>query len=167
MPIIRHKKGQHTSSPLNLCLDFNAKKTESTWTFTESCKYNHNNADQGDWNKLTGIAFNLLNARANSIMCGWRYNVDTNLFELCAYYHVNSSFNPPAQALISVEVNEPFIIEFSFDKNQKTATMKVTYKGLTVSDTKPFEKFGINRPINTWFGGNLPTPHDMFFLKNI
>jgi hypothetical protein len=166
MNTIRHLKGQHFSIMPTLAIRFNAKTVTKKYSFTDSCKYNFNDENQFDWNKLTGVSFNLLNARIDSIMCGWRYNTIEDSFELCGYYHVNSSFNPPTIPLCSVKSNESFEVKFTFDKQSKEAIITIYTLNGIFTDKTTFNKFGINRDINTWFGGTKPAPNNMTIIIN-
>lgn len=165
MKTIKTKKGNHYSLPFIFQLRWKAKKVEKEFTFTKDSVYNLDNEDQKDWNKLTGVSFNI-SALKNSVMVGWRYNVETNNFELCLYFHVNGSFNPPSKPLLTVQKDETFKVVFDFDKSNKTATLELSTSNKTVKETIPFLKFGINRTINTWFGGNQKAPNNIKIIQN-
>lgn len=159
--MIYHISNLHYSLFPKYVVRLKAQTVSKKYSFTDSCKYVFNDEDQYDWNKLTGLSFNLLDARQDSIMCGWRYNPINDMFELCSYYHVNGSFNPPSTPLISVKSGEVFEVSFIFDKVNKEATIQIKTEESIVSNKTPFDKFGINRTINTWFGGTKPAPHSM------
>lgn len=59
--------------------------------FTEKSKYELDKEDIKDTNKGFGISNSLLsNFSSSTIMLGWRYNPETDLFELYAYLHDSS-----------------------------------------------------------------------------
>ena len=166
MRIIKHCKGGHVSSPFIFDVALKAKTIVKEFSFTDSCKYVIPNEDQNDWNKLTGVSFNLIDARQDTIMCGWRYNVEKDEFELCGYYHINGSFNPPQYCLVTVKAQERFTVVFAFNKGMKTAAISFIIKGKTnITEMTPFNKFGINRIVNTWFGGTTAAPNDMEIIE--
>ena len=159
--IIKHEKGSHTSTPFLAKIWLTAPCFSKAFSFTDSCKYNLNGEDQLDWNKLTGISFNLIDARQNTVMCGWRYNIEKDNFELCAYYHISGSFNPPQKAICSVKSGERFEVNIKFNKANKSVAFEIVKADERFTENSNFEKFGICRQVNTWFGGNNPSPCDM------
>ena len=90
--IVQIKKGKHFVNLKNRQLKIRKKPTSVSWKyiFQDNCNYNLGDVDQKDWNKLTGLYFNLFNTRDETVMVGWRYNIPNDEIELAAYYHVNS-----------------------------------------------------------------------------
>lgn len=168
MKLIKHKQDSHRSKPFIFNIWLSIFEFEKEFSFTDSCKYDLGNIDNYDWNKLTGISFNLIDARVNSVMTGWRYDIKDDNFELCLYSHVNCSFNPPAESFCSVKSNEKFKVRFLFRKDEKKVYMEVSFpesdKNKVIKEVD-FEKFGICREINTWFGGTSKAPHNMEIIK--
>ena len=90
MKAISIKKGNHFVNFGDRIFNLRNKPQKVAWNyvFQENCDYDLKDNDQKDWNKLTGLYFNLFNTRAETVMVGWRYNTKTDLIELNAYYHI-------------------------------------------------------------------------------
>jgi hypothetical protein len=51
-------------------------------------EYNYNNKNQQDWLKAGGVTFeSLLKPKQNTVMLGWRYNLDLNKVQAAPYLH--------------------------------------------------------------------------------
>jgi len=67
--------------------------------FKDNCSYNHNNANQLDWNKLLMVAQKrsilegFAQTDATSIRLGWRWNTSTSRMELGLYGHIKHDDN--------------------------------------------------------------------------
>lgn len=98
------------------------KQVSGAGTFTTDSVYDLKDVDQYDWNKFTGIAFSPLQHDRNSVMVGWRYNLETQEFEIAPFYNVNKERILPNEQteVISVPAGETF-------------TYKVDYTGVTIS----------------------------------
>ncbi|TDO12062.1 hypothetical protein EV580_3786 [Mycobacterium sp. BK086] len=156
-------KGQHVALPPQIV--FFVKQVAGKATFTENSVYDLHNVDQYDWNKLTGISFTLLHPDDDALMVAWRYNVDTNMFEVGPYYNMDFARIMPADdEIISVPVDETF-------------TFNVDYQGITVQygDTvvyKPIpeglhpNQFSAFR-IFSWFGGTSVAPRTISYYMQL
>ena len=129
-------------------------KDEYKWkaVFSNSCKYDHGNDDQLDWNKLVGVS-NTLNPRKDSIRFVWRYNKKSDLFEIGVYLEKDKKF--VVTQICEVKCDES--IELSL-KCYKTYCLVETNKKIQMFD---FKKKHISFRLNPYFGGNLPAPHPM------
>lgn len=162
---IRHFKGFHFSFPFILR---RIKPVDLEWqvVFSDESKYDVD-VDQSDWNKLLGVKWDYFKPREDAIMCGWRYDIATDLFDLCMYVHENGSYNPYAQKLLSVKSHAS--IQISFNEAEKKVVFFVSE---TAEDRVRVEldwaAFGTAWIINSWFGGNR-TPNKMisFDLKRL
>lgn len=76
-------QGDHFSHVLPKLADYTE---DYEFIFTESCRYNLHDSDQGDWNKLFGISESLDN-HTISMMWAWRYDTVTQLIEITPYQH--------------------------------------------------------------------------------
>lgn len=145
-------------------LVFFVKQVAGKATFTEHSVYDLHNVDQYDWNKLTGISFNFLHHDDNAIMIAWRYNVDTQMFEIGPYYNMDfARIMPTEDEIISV----PMGATFTFDADYHGITLQygdtVVYKpipeGLHPNQLSAFR-------INSWFGGtSLPPKTISYFMR--
>lgn len=125
-------------------------------TFTDDSKYDVQGVDQYDWLKLTGITFTPLRPDTDAIMVAWRYNLDTEMFEIGPYYNSDlARIMPTEDQIISVPANETF--DYSLDYNGIT----LTYGDTTVFKPLPetlHPNFWTSVRINGWFGGTSPAP---------
>lgn len=161
-------KRTHFAIPNNF--GFFVQKVTGTGTFTTNSAYDLGDEDQYDWNKFTGIAFTPLEPDRDSVMVGWRYNLNTQKFEIAPFYNVdkkrilpNENPNSPGYEVISVPVDEPF--NFLVDYTGVT----LSYGGRTVF--KPFPE-GLTPNVWTaarvsgWFGGNEVAPRTIsYFIR--
>lgn len=155
---------------------------DETWMFTESCKYHFKNADgtthddQWDWNKLTGIGFSI-DAMDDAAMIGWRFNPDTDRFELGAYAHGVSKKGDRemVEFCVEIEAEEKFSVRVLFMGNDQIFFFEIEAGGFIISDFRSDnicigtrKKRGLGYAITNWFGGQQTPPHDMemFFKKN-
>ncbi|MGI9164717.1 MAG: hypothetical protein ACR2JI_17615 [Mycobacterium sp.] len=161
-------KGTHFTIPNNF--GFFVQNVSGSGTFTTNTTYDLGDSDQWDWNKLTGIAFTPLEPDRDSAMVGWRYNLETQLFEIAPFYNVNKvrilpNENPlsPGYEVISVPADQTF-------------SYTVDYTGVTISygDRTVFKPFpqGLTPNVWTaarvsgWFGGNEAAPRTVsYYLK--
>lgn len=173
------KEGKHFSSNGNRGVGKN--EPAYMWRFQNSSAYVHHpertplfQGDQKDWNKLIGLSYNLFSNHINSVMVGWRWNPDTELMQLNTYAHVNEARQIGA-VMMEVELeqnlqtsikkissNEVIVSimsegdsERGFEANE--ATYIVEFQGQNLPTT--------TRKIATYFGGNLPAPHDILIYR--
>ena len=161
-------KGTHFTIPNNF--GFFIQRVSGSATFTPNTTYDLGDSDQWDWNKLTGIAFTPLEPDRDSAMVGWRYNLETQVFEIAPFYNVNKvrilpNENPlsPGYEVVSVPADQSF-------------TYTVDYTGVTISygDRTVFKPYpeGLTPNVWTaarvsgWFGGNRAAPRTVsYYLK--
>lgn len=131
--------------------------------FNDSCRYNLDNLDQQDWNKLNGITNAVFgNAQySQTFMMVWRYNVITKKFEIGAYLH-----NYPEQERSTPEDNKTVYV---MDGDSCDVMVLIQDKIRLNIDNSTVEiptniKFNhIVRETNPWFGGNNPAPQFIHF----
>jgi hypothetical protein len=146
------------------------------WLFTEESRYELPGVDQQDWNKLTGISFNLLNSRKWSFMVGWRYNLDLDSMELTPYYHLEANRysvdwgDPEGNQIwkgepLRVGIDEIFSTRITVDEQGSEGWV---YLEVITSQTSRTHEWnfgevvqGSRREINAWFGGNRTAPADL------
>lgn len=140
-------------------------KVSGNAMLTENTIYDLKTVDQYDWNKLTGISFNILRPDQNALMVAWRYNVDSKQFEVAPYYNVDlARILPSDSEIIPVPVGQTF-------------TFSVDYSGITVSygATSVFKPIPAdlhpNRwtafRVHTWFGGTSLPPRSLTLYLNL
>lgn len=175
MGIFKVKKGNHAYSPVVIRpLTFNKN---TYYTVSVAARFDRSSAvdvqpgNDDQFNKLCGIAFNLLNPTRNSVMCGWRYNPTSKKFELTPYWHDKTGKNHFfTKDLYEVGVDELFYIDFIITENaevqvafERERSIANEYNDYVLFDNlKPGpEPTKLARHINSWFGGQIAAPQDM------
>ena len=148
--VIKHIKGTHFSIPPQLGIYFGDQKHIWEVEFTDAA-YDLQGEDQWDWNKLLGISYSI-NAQKESAMVGWRYNTQTQKFELCAYCHVDGK-RIYTKKLFEVKAGWKFVVSIEVKDGYYLFSM------VGVSHTEPFyHNRKVSRRVNSWFGGNQKAP---------
>ena len=156
-------KGTHFAIPNSF--GFFIRQVSGTGTFTANTVYDLKDSDQYDWNKFTGIAFTPLEPDRNSVMVGWRYNLNTKEFEIAPFYNVEKKRILPNELteVISVPADQTF--DYFVDYSGVT----ISYGGRTVY--KPYPE-GLTpnvwkaARVSGWFGGNEVAPRTVsYYLK--
>lgn len=147
------------------------KVIEYEFEFTESCKYVHDPKEnyQKSWNKLCGVQLKWSDPHIVTMMAGWRYNPEKDLFEITPYQHdkkiypnvIRNAKIWEKEHLWSFKVGERFIIKIEVFENHFGFTMNDEY--LLFEKTRTLTSFWI---ILNWFGGRLPTKNDLEILYN-
>jgi hypothetical protein len=141
-----------------------------TLRFTESCKYDLKTDDQYDWNKLLGLSLGLIGPSGhrnpvhwNSVRLGWRYDTQSDLFEVCAYCYKDGIRLEPV-LVGKFSSNQSFSAEFLPDDIDKSIHIRVngqivyTY---TVSSGTKVGEGSWGWMLRPYFGGNRTSPHKM------
>lgn len=156
-------KGLHFSLPRQTVLW--VKEVNGHATFTENSIYDLNNEDQYDWNKLTGITFTPLRPDTDAIMVAWRYNLNSQMFEIGPYYNMDlARIMPTDDQIISVPLGEEF--DFAVDYNGIT----LTYGDQTVYKPLPeglVPNFWTSERISSWFGGTSVAPNTVSYFMHL
>lgn len=167
-------KGRHAYKPG--IWNTGADEIAYEWQFTAESRYDLLGVDQQDWNKLTGISFNLFNSRKWSFMVAWRYDVAVDSFELTPYYHLESNRysvdwgDPEGNEIwqgqpFRVGVDEIFSTRISIDEQGSNGWVRLQLITETTSRSHEWNfgevVSGSRREINTWFGGNREAPSDL------
>ena len=132
------------------------KQVNGFGSFTTNSIYNLNNADQYDWNKLTGISFSIP-GDVNSSMVAWRYNVQDQVFEIAPFFNVNKARILPQQSeIITVPIGDTYGFNVDYDgitiSYGNQAVFKATPVGLTPN-------FWTSYRVSVWFGGTSLPPN--------
>lgn len=109
------QEGNHRSDPWGVRTPTYDRKYR--WYFAQSARYYINpdssrTGDQLDWNKLIGQSYTPFRIwpdanHINSAMVGWRYNPETDLMELNAYWHLDEQ-RDFTNTLVEVEIGQEF-----------------------------------------------------------
>ncbi len=128
-------------------------------TFKDNCKYNFNNDDQLDINKIFGITLGL-NHHENSIRVGWRWDIKTNSVELVSYVYLNN-VRQPEKHICFVKPNTKIHVDI-VRRESKTGAITITKDGKHFGAVH----FDVDGPffgylLGAYFGGNNPAPHQI------
>lgn len=152
------KKGTH--APLRIPKIIRGKWYLHSYNivFTESCRYNLNNGDQADINKLVGIGY-FPSHHTNSVRFGWRYVTDLDAMEIMAYWYSNKERKWDHVCFVSLEKEYQYILNITEKFHMLSVYDGTNLVGdFEIEDVKP-KSFGyLLRP---YFGGNQKAPHDM------
>ncbi len=130
-----------------------------TFMFTEESKYiTKNSTDQGDWNKLTGIASLPFNSQKSSHMWAWRYY--NNEFQIAPYSHKHNGDKilPVPENIKVIPIDTKFVVEMRIVPYGVFFT-HYTHDSLTPGwlETNYLLPRDSYRIITSWFGGtSLP-----------
>jgi hypothetical protein len=154
-------KGCNYSIPMYPCI----VKTDSlnkTFTFTDSCRYDLQNKNQNDWNKLTGFTLGLgvNEIHQNSVRVAWRYNIAEDRIEITWYCYKDGvrSYDekPMYKAKIGVPVNVSII---KSNSNNFKNSYVVSVNGAIVSIPILFDKPKYGWLCFVYWGGDTQAPH--------
>lgn len=122
--------------------------------FTDSCRYNLDNGDQSDWNKLFGFCFGINGIHKNSARLVWRYSPEADKIEIASYYYIDGIRR--SRRLTTIKLNQ------CIDLNILKAGRSIFFfaDGFLVDDViiisnKPAFGCGL------YFGGNRRAPHNI------
>ena len=117
--------------------------------------------DQYDWNKLVGLKWDFLRPRNNTLLVGWRWNLETRQLELAPYLHADGDremhkpmyFVVPGERFgVRIDWSAKTSATFTFTKaGEKPVVREYTF---SVPDGDPWQ-------ILHWFGGTQAAPHDI------
>lgn len=162
------KKGHHLSS---FFIKFFSIKPPRSFifrvTFHNSWKYDLENFEQRDFNKVIGVGF-FPSHKTNSIRFGARYNKNTNKIDVVPYAYINKvRFIPKddkgKELILSpcdLNVEYTFVISIS----KFNYTLRINKEGKNLGQTIIIKK-GHNKKfaylLKPFFGGNITAPHDI------
>ena len=140
------REGEHFSKPRLYKLKRNPSKVKWAIRFDSNCNYTIRDPDgqigedQKDWNKLCGVFFKVLsfNTRKESVMMGWRYNVEQNRVELAPYYHINAGRDMFAP-MMTVELEELFWVTLTIDRENSIYKWTMEKPGFSTEHEMPFD----------------------------
>jgi hypothetical protein len=172
--IIQFTKGQHWTYPIyfRTITKFKKKIFECEFEFNDSMKYRVKDNDRKDWSKLTGVAYNILNARKNSVMLGWRYLHEYDTFECTPYWHNKSGTaiygTPAGYSHIRFNSGDKMKVVINYDSVVNETFISIYKNGVHIeTQGLPIKPGWMSREINTWFGGSDPAYQNMYLWKFI
>ncbi len=89
---VQHKAGKFWASDFFTQFFPNKKDIViHVYRFTKP-KYNYNNKNQDDWLKAGGVTYaSMWRPKQNTVMLGWRFNLDLNQVQVTPYLHANDT----------------------------------------------------------------------------
>lgn len=125
------------------------------YQFTLDSTYDLKSEDQKDWNKLIGLKTNYFKPMENSVMVGFRYNVEEKVYELNLYTHENN-LREMSDPVLKVLPGEKFTVGFNRSSiGTVGVVIRVGDRVYITFHPLPHKRVFL---INTWFGGNNPSP---------
>jgi hypothetical protein len=138
-----------------------------TFTFTDSCRYDLQNKNQNDWNKLTGFTLGLgvNEIHQNSVRVAWRYNKAEDVIELTWYCYKEGFRSYDEKPFYKAKIGEPVNVHIS--KHLLHSDMFI----VIINDMAIIVPVQFNIPKYGWlcfpfFGGDETTPHTMTIKVN-
>jgi hypothetical protein len=160
----RIPRGKHRAWPFSFGIWWRKKSFSWVVKFTESCRYDLQNNDQLDTNKLIGIGY-LPGHHEDSARFGWLYNVTTGLIEMSAYCYLSG--RRITKDLASCEIGKEYLLElfclngaYHFSCYEKGEMKNITAE-IVHGHSKNFKyRLGV------FFGGNQKAPHEIKIQLN-
>jgi hypothetical protein len=158
--IYRIPAGKHRARPWCPWLWWG--KTSFTWivSFDESCRYDLQNDDQFDTNKLVGIGY-LWHHHKNSARFGWRYWTERREIALSAYCYVNG--RRVIEHVAFCEIGKEYIVKL------KVLAMSYYFEVTEPGAGKPagstfvdhYHEKKLAYRLAPFFGGTSSAPHNI------
>jgi len=177
------KKGHHYSNGLlyKLCFYWfykfflgknHYKQLQAKIKFDSSCLYELNDGiikELEDINKLFGFSITL-NHMKESARFGWRsIYPESNKIEIFSFIHHNGVFN--YKKLIDVDIEKDYTYSIELNKNMNNSNFYYKFRiwdennililNYLSDEFKLYYKYFISFNLDFYFGGNLPSPHNM------
>ena len=133
-----------------------------TARFDETARYDLQNNDQDDINKLMGFADANSLHHDNSIRFGWRYSIPKDAIEIFGYAYQDGVLN--FEYITDIAIHET--AEFKIQLTEQSYVLQV--KGETTLEMERMVRntVGVYYLLFPYFGGNEPAPHDVnIFIK--
>ncbi len=161
------KKGKHFCNFTwsRLCLRFNTSLAFKC-IFSNNCKYDLQDSNQFDVNKLYGLGWGFKGPLYNSYRIGWRYNAIKDKIELFLFIQENKTRT--LKYLDAVELNQEFTVRMIVDNNNLLVYLYLQGQQ-TITASYQFKSIGkILYRCFPYFGGDQTAPDTMnIFIKEI
>lgn len=160
-------QGEHQSKVVNGFFGDKMRTLKSdymsfTARFDESARYDLQNNDQGDINKLMGFADANSLHHDNSIRFGWRYSIAKDAIEIFGYAYQDGVRN--FKYITDVAIQET--ADFSIQLTEESYVLQVKGEKTLEMDRMVKNTVGVYYLLFPYFGGNEPAPHDVnVFVK--
>ena len=141
---------------------------EFTFRFSDRSMYYSKKGTylRGAVNKLCGLSFDPIGR--NSARLGWRYNYDTDFFEVIAYFHINGKFYYNEKNLVNIKRGEAWTCHIKrtkiSGKDQIGITLRSQLGNFELLDyiPTPFKYSILGYKQLPYFGGSETLIHDIY-----
>jgi hypothetical protein len=163
MTRFKHLKGTHLSIPSDIFFNIKTVKTPTAqrygFAFNEGNKYVIEGVDQLDFNKLLGLKGKILDPKFDTVMVGWRYRPDLDVFEVIPYFHLGSAEHHFDESkIVQLKAGEVCYATIVIQGRNVNLILQ-SENGSQSMDCRVFsgtyKKFG---RVASWFGGNCNCP---------
>ncbi len=124
--------------------------------FTDSCMYDIGKEDQGDINKLFGIAY-WPHHHQNSVRFGWNYLKGDDI-NIHAYWYRDGLRYSKYIGTVKIGMRHTFVLMPSV----KSHNLQVIGRGIAYTLPVPGSRYGYH--LGPYFGGNKTAPHDITIM---
>jgi hypothetical protein len=130
-------------------------------TFIADSTYDLKDEDQYDWNKLAGITFTPWRPERDASMVVWRYNLQSQMFEVGPFFDVNFAYVFPDEAeVISIPAGQTFSYAVDYNGILIGYGDRTVYKPLPGNLTP---NFLTSARVTGWFGGSEVAPRTVSY----
>jgi hypothetical protein len=161
--IFRIPKGKHRARPLRPRLYWRRPSFAWTVRFDESCRYDLQNDDQYDINKLVGVGY-LPGHHTDSARFGWRYLKGRKCIDLQAYCYISGA--RMTQHICYLEIGRKYRLQLNVTKLAYVFDVYDVEADKSVGGCAMPHYHGksLQYRLGPWFGGNNTAPHNISIL---
>lgn len=155
------KKGKFYFSPRTFAIHAGVKEKQWRVRFNQSCIYDQIDAEN-DWNKGAGWVYGL-DIHKNSVRWAWRADKRYNAIEIAVYVY-QDGVRAVSTENIYVPIDQDIFIRLRANGAFVSLFTREFETGIRRNITFPFSaKAKWGRYSGPYFGGNNPSPKDIFF----
>lgn len=154
-------RGKHRAWPWRFWLWWHRTSFDWVVKFDESCRYDLQNVDQLDTNKLCGIGY-LPGHHKDSARFGWRYDTATGQVALSTYCY-DSGRRMAIQHICWCEIDHEYYIDLKILSQWYKFTAYKKEDGVFMGsvEVQYFHDKKFKYRLGTYFGGNQKAPHEI------
>jgi len=159
MKLYTIKKECH-SSGIRFRPCFFKKQMDFCVKFFYNCKYDLDNIDQLDINKLAGYSYGL--HHINSARIGWRYDIAKDKIELFGY--VYNQGKRTTKHILFVDINKLHNCQIKTEKDHYLFNVNNDTQNHTIIIPRTNKLMWFGYKLFPYFGGNRKAPHQMYIM---
>jgi hypothetical protein len=156
----RIPKGKHRARPLRLGFWWRRPTFSWTVTFDESTRYDLQNDDQYDINKLVGVGY-LPGHHTDSARFGWRYLKGRKCIDLQAYCYISGV--RMGEHIAFVEIGKTYRLQLHVAKLAYVFDVYDVTGGISIGGCaiQHYHDKCLQYRLGVFFGGSSPSPHEI------